>query len=358
MIVRDEAAHIERCLASCRELIGHWVICDTGSVDDTPARIERALAGVPGELHHHAWVDFAHNRTRMLELARGRADHLLFLDADCTLQAAPGALDDLSADAYMVRHSGPSELRRKSVVSGRLEWRYVGVTHEYITGADERTCERLEGVEIRSHSVGGAGGRWERDRELLEREPDDPRSVFYLAQTLRDLGHLHGDPELLARAQATYERRSTMGGWEEEVYCALHEAGVLAGWPAGADLLVDAWEHRPQRLEAVYDLVAALRTAGRHRAAHRFTSLAASLRELPVPADDLHVATWVYRWGLLFEYSISAYWVGDLDASLAACDVLLARDDVFPAHREQTVRNRGYALEAKAERLAATAPRT
>lgn len=358
MIVRDEAAHIERCLASCRDLVDHWVICDTGSLDDTPALIEQALAGVPGELHHHEWQDFAHNRTLMLQLARGKADHLLFMDADLTIEAAPGVLDDLQADAYMVRHVGPSEIVKKNIVSGMLDWRYVGVTHEYIHCPDERTCERLEGVAIRAHSVGGASGRWERDLELLEREPDNPRSVFYLGQTLRDLGQLHADPALLVRARAAYERRAEMGGWDEEVYCALHEAAVLAGWPDGADLFLRAWEFRPQRLESVYDLAAALNRHGRHHAAHRFTSLAASHKELPIPADDLHVAPWVYRWGLLFEHAIAAYWTGDHVASLRACDVLLERDDLTPEHREQTVRNRQFALEARAEAIAATAPRT
>src|ERR1700760_3257859 len=92
MIVRDEAETIERCLASCRELIDYWVICDTGSVDDTPERILRALEGVPGELHHHQWRDFAHNRTLLMQLAQGKADHLLLLDADWTVRAEPGAL--------------------------------------------------------------------------------------------------------------------------------------------------------------------------------------------------------------------------------------------------------------------------
>jgi hypothetical protein len=344
MIVRDEAAVIERCLASCRDLIDRWVICDTGSEDDTPALIERALEGIPGELHHHEWVDFGHNRSLALELARGKADHLLLLDADWTVEVEPGALDDLSADSYMVRHAGTVEFHNKRVVSGALDWRYVGATHEYITAPDEKTCERLEGVTIVVHSIGGSAGRWERDLELLAREPDDPRSAFYYAQTLRDLGR-HGE------ARAAYERRATMGGWEEEVYCALHEAGVLAPWPEGIDLLLAAWERRPQRLEAVYDLAVALRTHERYHAAYRFAAIAVE-GELPVPADDLHVAPWVYRWGLLFEYSIAAYWVGEHAACIAACDTLLERDDLPDEHRAQTQRNRRYAIEARAAAIA------
>jgi glycosyltransferase involved in cell wall biosynthesis len=361
MIVRDEADSIERCLAACRPFIDYWVVCDTGSTDGTPELVRRALDGVPGELHVHEWQDFAHNRSLLMGLAHGKADHLLLFDADWTLEVAPGALDGLTADAYMVVHAGDSEFHNKRVVSGRIPWRYVGATHEYITSPDERTCERLSGVVIHVESVGGGRtGRWHRDRELLEaaleRHPDDGRSAFYLAQTLRDLGHRGADPGLLALARAAYERRGAMQGWVEETYCAWHQAGLLArelgDWPVAADDFIAAWEHRPARLEAVRDLAEGLRIRGHYRAAHRFSSLAGSLAPLPIPADDLFVAPWVYRWGLLFEYSITTYWVGEPDTSVRACDALLALTDLPDAHRRQTEANRKHGIRYRARRLA------
>jgi Glycosyl transferase family 2 len=364
MIVRDEADSIERCIASCRGLIDYWVICDTGSVDGTPELVRQALAGVPGELHHHEWRDFAHNRSRLMELAHGSADYLLLLDADWTLEAAPGALAALTADAYMVVHAGDTEFRNKRVVSGRIPWQYVGAVHEYITSSDERTCERLPGVMIRTESVGGGRtGRWRRDRELLEgalaRDPADTRSAFYLAQTLRDLGRETGDAALLAQARDTYERRGDMGGWEEETYCAWHQAGVLSAeldeWPDAADCFATAWEARPSRLEAVHDLAQGLRTRQLYRAAHRFTSLAAGLRPLPVPDDDLLVAPWIYRWGLLFEYSITSYWVGEPASCIRACDALLRMPELPGGHRQQTELNRQHGIRARAHRMAAGA---
>ena len=85
MIVRDEAEVIGRCIESVRERIDYWVICDTGSTDATREIVRDALAGVPGELHQRKWVDFGHNRTELLRLARGKADYLLLLDADMTV---------------------------------------------------------------------------------------------------------------------------------------------------------------------------------------------------------------------------------------------------------------------------------
>jgi len=363
MIVRDEAGSIERCIASCREIIDYWVICDTGSVDGTPEIIRQALDGVPGELHHHTWRDFGHNRSRLMELAYGKADRLLLLDADWTVEAAPGAFDALTADAYLVVHAGEIEFRNKRVVSGRIPWHYVGAVHEYIASPDERTCERLPGVVIHVESVGGGRtGRWLRDRELLDdalvRDPADTRSAFYLAQTLRDLGHDTGDTALLAQARDAYERRGDMGGWEEETYCAWHQAGLLAAelddWPDAADCFATAWEARPSRLEAMHDLAQGLRVRDLHRAAHRFTSLAADLRPLPVPDDDLFVIPWIYRWGMLFEYSITSYWVGDPVTCIRACDALLRIPELPAGHRRQTELNRQHGIRARAHRMAAS----
>jgi hypothetical protein len=360
MIVRDEEAVIERCLTSARGLIDSWVICDTGSSDATPALVQGTLAGIPGELHHHRWRDFASNRSALLRLARGRADYLLLMDADWTIEATAGAFDGLTADAYMVRHAGPTEFHNKRLVSGRIPWRYVGATHEYITSDAERTCERLEGVTLHVHEIGGERtGRWEHDiallRAALERDPADARSTFYLAQTLRDLGHSRADTALLAKAREGYELRATLPGWDEETYCARHEAGALAAelgdWPAAVEHYVAAWEARPQRLESVFDLVLGLRQRERWHTALRFTSLAGDMRPLPEPADNLHVAPWVYRWGLLFEHSIACYWTDRFTTCIAACDVLLARDDLPDEHREQTRRNRDLALAAEAERI-------
>jgi tetratricopeptide (TPR) repeat protein len=363
MIVRDEAASIERCIASVRDLIDYWVICDTGSVDRTPDVVRRALAGVPGELHHHDWQDFGHNRSRLMELAYGKADYLLLLDADWTVEAAPGAFDRLSADACLVVHSGDTEFHNKRVVNGRIPWHYIGATHEYIASPDEQTSQRLPGVVIHVESVGGAAGRWERDRELLEeavaRDPADARSAFYLAQTLRDLGGSTGDTSLLVQAREAYEHRGSMDGWEEETYCAWHQAGRLAAqlddWPDAADCFTTAWEVRPARLEAVHDLAQGLRVRDQHQAAHRFSSLAAGLRRLPVPDDDLFVSPWVYRWGLLFEYSITSYWVGQTGNCIRACDALLQMPELPTGHRRQTELNREHGIRAQAHRVAASA---
>src|ERR1700719_1626969 len=94
MIVRDDAAVIERCLTSVRGVIDSWVICDTGSTDATQDVVRR----------EREWQNFGANRTELMALARGRADYLLLLDPDMTLeQRSP--LGQLTAGSYLVRET-------------------------------------------------------------------------------------------------------------------------------------------------------------------------------------------------------------------------------------------------------------
>lgn len=357
MIVKDEAKVIERCLQSVRELIAYWVICDTGSSDGTQALIRQALADIPGELHERPWVDFGHNRSELLSLAAGKADYLLALDADWTFSAAPGALTNLTADAYLVRHEHPRgdgfELHSRNLVRGDRRWRYTGVAHEYLDTSAASSERRLVGAVIYNWADGGVGraARWRQDAQLLERalsdDPQNSRNVFYLAQTYRDLADMYDAPGDRDRAIDLYRRRAAMGGWEEELFYSRFQVGALSARAGRREqaiaALLEAWDGRPQRVEPLYELAWMFRVREQHRAAHMVSER--GLRT-PVPDDILFVHRWMYDWGLEFEYSIAAYWVGKPRAALQACDRLLANPRLPDAYREQTKSNRAYCLRA------------
>ena len=76
MIVKNESTVIKRCLDSVKAIIDYWVICDTGSTDNTREIVEECLKDIPGELHERPWVSFSHNRNECLRLSRGKADYL------------------------------------------------------------------------------------------------------------------------------------------------------------------------------------------------------------------------------------------------------------------------------------------
>jgi len=56
----------------------------TGSNDTTPDIIKTFFdqKNILGELHHHKWDSFGHNRTQVLKIAQSKTDYLLHMDAD------------------------------------------------------------------------------------------------------------------------------------------------------------------------------------------------------------------------------------------------------------------------------------
>lgn len=349
MIVRDEAAVIERCLESALPLIDTWTICDTGSRDGTPELVEATLGDLHGTLHHRPWRDFGANRSELMELAAGSADYLLLLDADQTLERR-GPLPPLEADSYLLRYAGSLDYAVPRLVRGDRRWWYEGATHEYLATEGEHSEQTLEGLAVHHHADSGTRGeKLERDRRLLERElearPDDQRSTFYLAQTLSDSG---AD----AAAVELYRRRVELGGWDQEVFYAAYQAGVVAGRsdPAAAvPLLEEAARLRPSRAEPLHELSRLSRQRGRHREAYEYAKRGL---EVPYPDDVLFVHRDVYEWGLLFELSVSAFLVDEVDEALAANERLLDEGRLPPAFAATVHEN----IERCLERLPAGHP--
>ena len=81
LIVKNEAAHLPRCLASVRELVDEMVVVDTGSTDETPAIATAYGARVLA----FAWRD-DFSAARNFGLGQARGEWLLVLDADEALE--------------------------------------------------------------------------------------------------------------------------------------------------------------------------------------------------------------------------------------------------------------------------------
>jgi glycosyltransferase involved in cell wall biosynthesis len=361
LIARNEEDTLPRLLASCAGAFDEVVLVDTGSIDATVQRFEawaQTQATTRCRVEHFEWCDdFA--RARQFADDQLSTDWRVWADCDDEIRGA-GSLRELAAAAdpdlaayfcaydYAGADDGAHFVakRERLVRAGHGKW--VGRIHE-VQEIDGSVAEvdpaRVIWVH---HGDGGAhprGGpsRAVRDLELLEAEvaedPYNPRAVFYLAQTHRDLGHLD-------EAIRWYDHRADMGGWAEEVFYARYQAGALRAdrgdWPEAMAGLLDAWEFRPSRIEPLHELAWRLRVAGRHRTAHAF---ALAGLEAPLPDDQLFVHRWVYVWGIRFEYSIAAYWVGDVTAALEACERLLSLDELPHEHRLHVLANRAFCRE-------------
>jgi glycosyltransferase involved in cell wall biosynthesis len=345
LIVKNEALVIGRCLASLRELVDAVVIVDTGSTDNTVEVIRGFDFPAPLHLHLRPWKHFAHNRTELLRLAAPVADYLLLLDADQTVE---GHVPSLTADAYSLRlRNGRLEWWNMLLVRSALPWRYEGVTHEYLTCDQAGPAVPLESLIVTEHADGGGRPpgtqpRWEWDAQALESElathPDNPRNVFYLARTYDDLATTRPEDSRAAewrlKAVKRYLQRAQMEGYADETFYALYRVGVLR-LPEGDGLvpLLEAWQRCPHRWEPVHEACRWLNQRGLYQASYSLSKRA--LASPPNPSG-LFVFPDVYDYLLLFEYSISAYWVGQYRESLDACQTLLGKH--LPAYLEEAVR--------------------
>jgi glycosyltransferase involved in cell wall biosynthesis len=320
-IVKDEGERIEAFLDSAMAVCGVATIVDTGSTDDTIEKIEDYSIHV----HRSDWVNFGYNRSEALGLARGSADWLLALDADMTVEIDPGFEPDPEVEAYMIRMgSADFEYRLPLLLRGDLPWESRGAVHEYTCLPDRPYVSRATDQVRVSYAHDRSSvdkSRWHAQmlEADLERDPNNPRTVFYLAQTYWDLHD--------ARMLSTYERRTKMVGWDEETFYAKYRYALcLPSWPARLLALIAAWEFRPSRLEPLHDLVSELNRRSEHFTAYRLASI-----EVQPTSDVLFVHRGVWRWGMAFERSIAAWWVGEREEARRLCEEVLAVSDL-PVH--------------------------
>jgi tetratricopeptide (TPR) repeat protein len=255
--------------------------------------------------------------------------------------------DELTADGYwIVRATDDFDYAVPLLVSNAVEWYYKGAVHENLVPQDDHPWEDLPGLRVIHHADGAREDtRLEHNLELLEQqiaaEPDDSRTIFYLAQTYRGLGEFEEAIEL-------YRRRLTLGGWDEELYYSQWQIGCMIRTMDSREGLIElliAWNRRPARLEALYDAVVLCREQSLWQLG--YTLAAAGLYKTP-PNDKLFVSLAVWEWGIKFEYAIAAYWVGDHENAIRVNDELLAMPDLPEHVAEQAAKNRQFSLDALA----------
>lgn len=250
-LVKNEAEALPATIERILPVIDAWTVMDTGSSDNSREIIRDILGDLPGELVERPFDGFGPARSALLRAAANKADYTLMLDADHAL-TVHGNKPSLDADSYLlpVRNGGLS-WRLPLLTRSAHPFEYRGAAHAYLASDIQTRTEPLDWL-----SIDGGGGasrdKLERDRILLEQafadDPSDARTVFYLAQTYRDL-------DMPEEAIKFYRLRAGMGGWDEEVYFARHMLGCLlsehVSFAQGASELLEAWFRRPTRAESL-----------------------------------------------------------------------------------------------------------
>lgn len=348
MIVKNESAVIERCLGSVKPFIDYWVIVDTGSSDGTQKIIKEFMKDIPGELHERPWVNFEYNRNEALELAKPKGDFVFFIDADEYLKYEPSyKLPKLDHNAYCIKcHCGGYAFARVHIVKSEPGLRWKGVLHEYLDIPNFTAYGMLTGIDNISTTEGARGrdpAKLLRDAMVLEEElvkdPNNARHQFYLAQSYM----AHGDKE---QALIHYKKRLEMKESDQELYDSMLNIVLIERELGSSDIvyrdaLLKLFRTRPSRVEPLYYLSQFYRAQGDYQMAYLFARLGLSA---PPTTDMVNVHEWISQYGLIFELSIAAYWVGEYEQSMQAIDDLLSMSMLPKEYRDQTLKNKEYTV--------------
>ena len=373
LMVKNEKKRLHVSLESVKDFADSLVIFDTGSTDNT-IQICKDFSekyNIPLRLKEGSFIDFSTSRNESLDFADSfeDIDYLLLLDTNDELRGG----DNLRRFAEEYKDKPPSGLLMVQewwsgqhdkyynvrFVKAHRQWRYKGVVHEYINSDLDNDEAILKGPDSailyqdRTQDDDKSGKRFKRDKELLYNEyvkdPTEPRTVFYLAQTCSCLNE---NEESLYY----YKIRATLEGFQEEKFHALLRSGELTQklnheWHDSMMFYIKAFEHS-HRVEPLLFIAIYYIRIKMWVMAFTFLKLACSI---PYPTDAiLFVNRHDYdykRWHLL---GIVAYYVGQIQDGKAACLIAIdyaKQDGGQKVNTEIDINNLKFYEEKEAEEI-------
>jgi len=287
MIVKNESHIIKNTLEKlCKKIhFSYWVICDTGSTDNTPQIITDFFndKNIPGELHNNEWKNFAHNRNIALNEAFNKTDLLLVFDADDEIYGNITMPKIVNSDGYLLNfgNSHGISYERILLVNNKIRWEFKSVIHEYINCLKANPkISHLEGdyfVESgRTGSRNSDPNKYLKDANILEEAYYEAkinndniymRYGFYCANSYKDAGKTE---------EAIKWYKITLGNdnWSQEKYmCCLNLYNLynsIEEKEKGLYYLVESFNYDLERMECVSLLIKEYCSRGFNKIAYNY----------------------------------------------------------------------------------------
>jgi tetratricopeptide (TPR) repeat protein len=298
LMIKNESKIIERCISRALPCVDAISILDTGSTDDTVDICTKYLetCGKPYKISVEPFRNFGYNRTISFQNAvklcmdnnwDANNTYTMSVDADMIIKPSSEFKDyKLISPGYTVIQQNSSlKYHNCRFMRCDYDWKCIGSTHEYWSGS---ATEKIpyEVFYIDDVNDGGCkSDKTERDIRLLsedlKEDPNNGRTHFYLAQSLKDSGKFKESIE-------HYKKRIKIGGWFEEVwyshyqiakcYELLKEPEKMEAWGN------KAFKFNPRRAEPLYHLLTYFKDNYEYYKAYHYYLKG---RHIPFPKDDL-----------------------------------------------------------------------
>lgn len=313
--------------------IQDYLIFDTGSTDKTIEKTEEFFKEnniKNGIIKQEPFIDFATSRNRALDLTEELfpdAHFIVMLDAEWYMHNVDKMLEfcekhkNDSCPSYLVRliMNDVLDFYAPRLIKPFTNSRFYGVVHETLNNTTKNQTPAEAFFEVRTSKRGEEASkkRWFRDRDLLLKEaqknPKDPRTLFYLGQTYDCLGDLEN-------ARLWYEKRVQTPGWYEENFVVLHRLGQvyenLGNWDRALYYYMKAYENRPCRVESLIKIAQHYLKTNEMSSCYLFAKKAV---DTPYPTDDiLFVEKDLYDFSRYDTLGIAAWYVGDYSSGKEA----------------------------------------
>lgn len=323
MIVKNETHVLPRLLNSVSPVIDYWVIVDTGSTDGTQDLIRKFFdeKGIPGQLIQADWKDdFSYARNISLEEIEKHVDYGMWIDADEEFCREPGftkeAMLASGFDSISLRTVyGKVDYTRKNIWKTGKNFKWNGPIHELLGSTEEVTGTVAPKVHV---VVRPEGSSWSNIREkylshakILENfvsTTNDPRWVFYTAQSYRDAGEYPTSIEW-------YKKRAAMNtGFPEEVFVskfmvAKLSEGIGKSKVECTNLYQDAHAADPFRGESIKGLIQMYQRLQDWENAYVFSLYGIRYnRNNPYPNRILFLDKMLYDYEMLELHSLSCFY--------------------------------------------------
>lgn len=335
---KNEEHCIKETLENVYTFIDYWIVCDTGSTDNTCKIIQDFFneKNIPGELHIDEWKGFDINKTMLFNYCYKKADYILHLDADDLLL---GEFDFTSKDSgflsYMCWCKRSNDLttryKVKFLFNNNYHWKFCGVAHTTIKCLD---CnDNLQDGDLthknfflHSRDTGNRSNDPEKyykdalklTAQFFETLLDDPdylnaRSVFYTAQSYKDSGRLKD-----AAQWYTLYTRLTNTWFEETFESYLNLGKIFERMEMPEDKIIEAYKKAieviPDRAESYLYLGRYLNQVNQFEQAYNILTKGKNINlEVAKKKYTLFVNEECYGKFFDDDLSVSCYWLTKYD---------------------------------------------